>query len=205
MCPSIYLAGPDVFYPDARETGLRKTRICADYGLEGVFPLDVCVIDPDLPPAEQAMALYDEMETWLHKCDGLIANLTPFHGPSADVGTAFEMGVMRGAGKPVFAYSNTVTDFADRVVAFHGGRVHTLDDGSRATPDGMMVEDFGLTENLMLEGAVRRSGSLPAVAAEPVDQRHVSLASFELCVAEAAAHFGIAHSLHNNRKTALSR
>ena len=30
-------------------------------------------------------------------CDAMIVNLTPFRGPSADVGSAYEMGFMRGA------------------------------------------------------------------------------------------------------------
>ena len=36
----IYLAGPEVFLPDATAFGRRKVEICAAHGLEGVFPLD---------------------------------------------------------------------------------------------------------------------------------------------------------------------
>jgi len=36
----IYLAGPDVFLPDALEVGKRKREICARHGLRGLFPLD---------------------------------------------------------------------------------------------------------------------------------------------------------------------
>ena len=36
----VYLAGPDVFLPNAAEIGRRKREICAQYGFEGVFPLD---------------------------------------------------------------------------------------------------------------------------------------------------------------------
>ncbi|MBV9560335.1 MAG: nucleoside 2-deoxyribosyltransferase, partial [Bradyrhizobium sp.] len=36
----IYLAGPDVFLPDAIEIGRRKVEICARHGLTGLYPLD---------------------------------------------------------------------------------------------------------------------------------------------------------------------
>ena len=36
----IYLAGPDVFLPDAVEIGRRKAEICARHGLIGLYPLD---------------------------------------------------------------------------------------------------------------------------------------------------------------------
>ena len=39
----IYLAGPDVFLPDAVEIGRRKAEICARHGLIGLYPLDNAV------------------------------------------------------------------------------------------------------------------------------------------------------------------
>ena len=36
----IYLAGPEVFLPDARVIGEAKARLCAAAGFEGIFPLD---------------------------------------------------------------------------------------------------------------------------------------------------------------------
>ena len=38
--PKAYLAGPDVFFPDASQIDSEKKRICAKYGLVGLFPLD---------------------------------------------------------------------------------------------------------------------------------------------------------------------
>ena len=38
--------------------------------------------------------------------DAIIANLTPFRGPSADAGTVYELGYMAGRGKLCLAYSN---------------------------------------------------------------------------------------------------
>jgi nucleoside 2-deoxyribosyltransferase len=39
----IYLAGPDVFLPDATEIGRRKAEICTRHGLSGLYPLDNAV------------------------------------------------------------------------------------------------------------------------------------------------------------------
>ena len=51
--PRVYLAGPDVFLPDALAVGEAKKRLCADHGLEGVFPLDNPIDHLDGLPPEQ--------------------------------------------------------------------------------------------------------------------------------------------------------
>ena len=94
-----YLAGPDVFLPEARQWAERKKAICARHGLIGVSPLDPL---PDQPsdwaalPEWQRIALRNE--TQIRGCDAMIANLTPFRGPSADVGTVYEVGFVRALG-----------------------------------------------------------------------------------------------------------
>src|ERR1041384_7723346 len=90
----IYLAGPDVFLPDAIKIGRRKAAICARHGVSGLYPLDNTV-------------------------DLIIANLTPFRGPSADAGTVYELGYMAGRDKLCFAYSNDPADYAERVARSH--------------------------------------------------------------------------------------
>jgi nucleoside 2-deoxyribosyltransferase len=37
---NVYLAGPDVFLPDAVEIGRIKADLCGRYGFKGLFPLD---------------------------------------------------------------------------------------------------------------------------------------------------------------------
>ena len=44
--PSVYLAGFDVFYPDALARGEYLKALCATHGLEGLYPLDAAL--PDL-------------------------------------------------------------------------------------------------------------------------------------------------------------
>ena len=51
----IYLAGPDVFLPDAMEIGRRKAAICARHGLTGLYPLDNAI---DLTAVDASLAIF---------------------------------------------------------------------------------------------------------------------------------------------------
>ena len=178
-----YLAGPDVFLPDPHGRGAALKAVCARYGLDGVFPLDTPDHIPevwrDLPLAR---LIAHCNEAHIRSCDILIANLTPFRGPSADVGTVFEIGFMRALGRPVFGWSNTTADFFTRTRSAFGA---TPDGpGIWRDRDGMLLEDFGLTDNLMIDGAMLASGGalFTADVAAPWDD----LSVFETCVAAAA-------------------
>ena len=41
MNRKIYLAGPEVFHPNAAALGRQKQALCREYGFEGLFPLVV--------------------------------------------------------------------------------------------------------------------------------------------------------------------
>ena len=127
------------------------------------------------------------MERIMRDCDAMIVNLTPFRGPSADVGSAYEMGFMRALGRPVFAYSNDSRSFLDRVAAFFGGAVRARATGEYEDPDGMAIEPFTLHDNLMLAGGIASSGGGLIAEAVPHAERYTSLVAFERCAAYAAA------------------
>lgn len=173
----VYLAGPDVFLPDAADVGRTKQAMCARHGLDGRFPLDAVmapVVDVrTLPPLEQAKVFFECCVTMMDACTAGIANLTPFRGPSADVGTAFELGYLLGTGKRVFGYTADAADYHERV-----------------EPDGLMVETFGLVDNLMLEGAVMRGGGRVVRVSETGPGRLAALGAFEECVRVAAQTLG---------------
>ena len=38
--PRLYLAGPEVFFVNAKAQGEIKKRLCAEHGFQGVYPLD---------------------------------------------------------------------------------------------------------------------------------------------------------------------
>jgi len=74
----IYLAGPDVFLPDAVEIGRRKTEICARHGVSGHYPLDNAV---DLSAADASLTIFKGNQAMMDAADAIIANLTPFRAP----------------------------------------------------------------------------------------------------------------------------
>ncbi len=176
-----YLAGPDVFLPDALVQARAKVAICARHGIEGRPPLnDDIEAVMRLPPDEAWRAIYAKDIAMMEEADLVIANLTPFRGASADAGTLVELGWFLGRGRPVFGYSNTATLFDARSRALVA-----------AQPDpmpGLAVEGFGLPDNLMIPGAVLAGGGLPVVLPEDGrDRPFDDLEVFERCVALAAA------------------
>lgn len=104
--PRIYLAGPEVFLPDALGVLAAKAALAREMGFEPVTPLDNQIAD-GATPFDTGMAIYLSNKALMDGCDAVIANLTPFRGPSGDVGTAFEVGYMTARGARVLAYSNS--------------------------------------------------------------------------------------------------
>jgi nucleoside 2-deoxyribosyltransferase len=182
---SAYLAGPDVFLPDAAEHARRKMAICLRYGIQGLPPLneDIAAL-AEMHESEAGLAIFRKDVEMMEAADIIIANLTPFRGASADAGTLVEIGWFMGRGKPIFGYSNTATSFTDRSRA-------QLD----ALPDPMAklaVEGFGLPDNLMVPGAVLTGGLAMLLPEDGVTRAFDVLDVFERCVAAAATHLGIA-------------
>lgn len=158
--------------------------ICDRHGLIGVSPLD----DLEDEPVEWAafpfwrqIALRNEAH--IKSCQGLIANLTPFRGPSADVGTVYEVGFARALGLPIFGYATTTEPFLPRTLKALGGDARPGEDGSWHDGDGLLVEQFGLFDNLMIEGGIAGSGGLLITGDAG---RWDDLSLFERCVQTAA-------------------
>jgi nucleoside 2-deoxyribosyltransferase len=175
MIRKLYLAGPDVFLPDAAQVGEAKLALCRRYGFEGLFPLD-----NEVPPAGskpgQGLAIYRANVDLMSKADAVVANLTPFRGPSADAGTVFEVGFFAGRGKPIFAYSGDERRFADRTRS-----THALTQDAAFDLEGLAIEDFDLPDNLMLPGAVEASGGA-WVARSGGEGDIAAMEAFEACL-----------------------
>lgn len=177
---SVYLAGPDVFLPDAVEIGRRKVELCARHGLTGLYPLDNA-IDPTAGDA--SLRIFRGNETMMIEADAVIANLTPFRGPGADAGTVYELGYMAGRGKLCLGYSNDPASYADRMRQFSGV---VSRDGRLVDALGLTVEDFGLGDNLMIIHALDLHGcALVTPRHQPADIWR-DLTAFETCVRMAA-------------------
>jgi nucleoside 2-deoxyribosyltransferase len=184
--PRIYLAGPEVFLPDALAVGAHKAALCAAHGLEGAFPLDAQLGLAGLARPEQARRISEANEGLMRSCAGLIANLTPFRGVSMDSGTAFEVGFMRALGRPVLGYTNVTADYRERAEIYRRAAPPLAD----ADCPGAEIEDFDGAENLMIEVAIVASGGSVVRTAVPPGEEMRHLAGFEACLAQAAKIFG---------------
>jgi nucleoside 2-deoxyribosyltransferase len=190
MTVRVYLAGPEIFLANAREIGARKRAICTQYGLTGIFPTDEEEpFSPTMTLPERGLGISRAMEHVMRTCNAMIVNMTPFRGPSADVGSAYEMGFMRALGRPIFSYTNDDRPFFDRVVEFSGGVVRERPSGVHEDDDGMAIESFALRDNLMLEGGVIASGGCLVAGLAADDERYTSLSAFEGWVAQVAVAF----------------
>jgi nucleoside 2-deoxyribosyltransferase len=171
MALKIYLAGPDVFLANAGEVGRRKQELCRQFGFEGLFPLD----------QDEAVAAGDAMEIFRVNCSLMrqadigMLNLTPFRGPSADAGTVFELGFLFAQGKRIYGYAGMSPIYADRVEVHYGRLVER--DGRRWDRDGYAVEDFSLSDNLMIVCSIWEAGGSISVVEEKAD--HVVVAGRE--------------------------
>lgn len=142
----IYLAGPEVFLPNALEIGASHKLLCQKYGYEGLFPLDNTISGNN--PADVATAIRLANQAMIYECDIVIANLSPFRGPEPDSGTVWEVGFAQGLGKRVLAYSTDLRTLKEKTQAIlHLGDAH-------CDTSGMVIEDFGLTHNLMFAHCV---------------------------------------------------
>ena len=54
--PLVYLAGPDVFYPDPQAVAVRKKNILSEMGMAGLFPLDNEISATGEPPKCELLA-----------------------------------------------------------------------------------------------------------------------------------------------------
>jgi nucleoside 2-deoxyribosyltransferase len=145
---TIYLAGFDVFYPDAVERAERMKALCEEAGFIGRFPADVSIDPTGLTPAELAAAIFERDSQLVRECDIVAANLHPFRGAEPDSGTCFELGLAYGLGKKLYGYAPGGT-MAERISEFHGP-VSESADGRIADSDGFTVEKFGSPVNLMI-------------------------------------------------------
>jgi nucleoside 2-deoxyribosyltransferase len=176
----VYLAGPDVFLADAIEIGRRKIELCRRHGLTGLYPLDNAI---DTAAQDASLRIFRGNETMMIDADAVIANLTPFRGPGADSGTVYELGYMAGRGKLCLGYSNDPSCYADRVRQFTDV---VSRDGRLVDAAGLTVEDFGLSDNLMMIHALDLHGCALVTAQQPPADIWYDLGAFETCVRIAA-------------------
>lgn len=139
----VYLAGFEVFRQDAAAYGLQLKEICRRYGFEGLYPLDNAV-PAGLQPQAAAQWIYTANLALIRHSDLLLANLNNFRGYEPDSGTCFEVGFATALGKPCWAYLSTEQTLVQQVPHRRNERGDCID------AEAYLVEDFGLSRNLML-------------------------------------------------------
>ncbi len=132
----LYLAGPDVFRPDALRWAAQAQAQCAAAGHQALVPLE-----DGLSAAE---SIYRNNLRLLAEADAVLANLNPFRGAEPDSGTCVEIGYALALGKSIVGYAEDMRPLRERLQAVAGG------DGCCRDGEGLAVEDFGLPLNLML-------------------------------------------------------
>lgn len=142
--PKAYLAGPAVFHPAAKALLEYLAEMCVAQGLEGVAPFQPSPEDMTLPAGELAALIRRRNMERIAAADVVIACVSPFRGAGACPGTTWEMGYAEGLGKPVVGWCEDAQPYISRVP-------HDRDEDGRAfcRQHGMVVEDFGLVDNLM--------------------------------------------------------
>ncbi len=171
----LYLAGPDVFLADAMDIGARKRELCRKYGFEGLFPLDA-----EEGESANPAVIFRANCALMQKADGGLFNLTPFRGPSADAGTVFELGFLFARGTPIHGYASRGGAYADRVETVCGPL--TRREHRRWDPDGYAVEDFGLSDNLMIVRAIEDANGTVTVVEEEGAGSLAAFRAFEACL-----------------------
>ena len=109
----IYLAGPDVFRPDALTWAEEARALLARHGHYALIPSD-----NNETSAEGIFRANIEM---ISEADAVIANLNPFRGCEPDSGTCFEIGCAIALGKQVIAYLADTRPQLDKLAEFYGG------------------------------------------------------------------------------------
>jgi nucleoside 2-deoxyribosyltransferase len=133
----IYLAGPDVFRPDAESWANAARDLCSQYGCEALTPLD----HGESEPAKICAGNLELIRT----AAIVVANLNPFRGAEPDSGTVFELGYALALGKRVYGYLDKRETLRARV-----NRLEQADPARTHDNQGMAIEDFSLPLNLML-------------------------------------------------------
>src|SRR5262245_55562702 len=183
--PKLYLAGPEVFLPDPLAHAEHQRALCEQYGFTPLHPIDngptfseppvavltrmyeaVKLYRTDPRPAlialpseamQQAMKIYLGNIKYVRECDIVVANCNAFRGALIDDGTAYELGLGNGLGKPTYGYIETALPAVQNVLKRYPCTIQA--DGIPMDQDGyLVIDNFGNAINLMLECGMLLSG-----------------------------------------------
>ena len=139
---SVYLAGPDVFLPEADQHAHLQKTLCLKHGFEPLHPFDQVTLS--------SPGIYRTNVGMIRDAHAVLANLDPFRGAEVDSGTAFEIGFAAALGKTVIGYVSRPDSVKQRVEQLHGEISRDAQTDLWRDRNGNLIEDFGHAVNLML-------------------------------------------------------
>lgn len=152
----IYLAGPEVFLPDAIDVLAYHRKICKEFGWEGLSPMDSVLEKGNRKGMELAREIFRGNAKLIQDCDIVVANCNSFRGATVDDGTAWEIGYASALGKTIYGYISEYIPLVDAVCKKIPTQAHSS--GYAIDEDGYLLnEDFGNAINLMLEFSIQDS------------------------------------------------
>ncbi|XDD49105.1 nucleoside 2-deoxyribosyltransferase [Leptospira sp. WS92.C1] len=156
---TIYLAGPEVFLPNAVTVLQERKSLCNSYGFHAITPFDSEIPLDHIRNLELARKIFLGNVELIQKSDIILANCNPFRGALIDDGTAFEIGFAFSLGKKIYGYSGYLLSLPEIVKRNVGTFPHSS--GYAIDKDGYLVnEDFGNSLNLMIEFSIEKSGGI---------------------------------------------
>lgn len=151
MQPKLYLAGPEVFLPNAVEHAEEQRRLCRKYNFVPLHPMDnnLGLGNCDYTTATR---IYRGDIRQIRECDIIVANCNPFRGVCVmDDGTAYELGFGNALGKISYGYINKMELLTDRTIRDYPTKLNSST-GIYTDKDGYAVTDaFGTSINLMMQ------------------------------------------------------
>ena len=152
---TLYLAGPDIFLPDAEEHAAWQKHICRQYNFVPLHPLDNN-IGLQQGNREVSRKIFRSDIAQIHNADVTVANCNYFRGGCIDDGTGVELGYTFAKGKVAYGYIRSLVRAHVQIPQHY--ECHQVD-GQLIDKDGyLIVEDFGTAVNLMVHELIEKSG-----------------------------------------------
>jgi len=140
--PVVLISGFERYAENRKEILEQMKNLCAQYGLEAIFPFSDEIIEDGISPYISAAKVFDHNQKQVRKCDVIIANLNNYSGYEVCNDVAFECGMGFQLGKKLYGYMDDTRPTILKIP--HFGEENEFRDQS-----GSNVENFDYPANLM--------------------------------------------------------
>jgi len=110
----LYIAGPEVFYPDGTQRLLAMRRKAEALGFGVALPNDNTLKLDHEDPRKNADSIFDNCAGSINNSTAIVADLETFRGAEPDGGTVYEIGMAYARGLRCYAYSRDMRPAAHK-------------------------------------------------------------------------------------------